>query len=41
MGAAPTVFAKYGLASDRVVAQAMAQFSEECGAGTELVEDLD
>jgi putative chitinase len=38
--AAPAVFATYGLASDLIVSQAMAQFSEECGAGTELVENL-
>ena len=40
MGAAPTVFAKYGLTSDLLVAHAAAQFSEECGAGTEVVENL-
>lgn len=39
--AAPTVFPKYGLTTDVMVAQAMAQFSEECGAGLEVVEDLD
>lgn len=38
--AAPFVFAKYGLASDLVIAQAMAQFSHECGAGDEMVENL-
>jgi len=38
--AAPGVFAKYGLTSDLVVAHAMAQFSEECGAGGEVVENL-
>ncbi len=38
--AAPTVFPKYGLTSDLLVAQAMAQFSHECGAGTEVVENL-
>ena len=40
IAAAPTVFPKYGLASSLiVVAHAMAQFSEECGAGLEMVED--
>src|ERR1700677_1564969 len=38
--AAPGVFAKYGLASDLVVAHAMAQFSEECGAGDGVGENL-
>jgi putative chitinase len=40
MTAAPAVFAKYGLTSDLIVAHAAAQFSEECGAGTEVVENL-
>ena len=40
VAAAPGVFAKYGLTSDLVVAHAMAQFSEECGAGNEVVENL-
>src|SRR5271165_5500454 len=39
--AAPGVFGTYGLTSDLVVAHAMAQFSEECGAGTEVVKNLD
>lgn len=34
------VFAKYGLTSMLVVAHAMGQFSEECGAGLEMVENL-
>jgi putative chitinase len=38
--AAPTIFPKYGLTSDLLVAHAMAQFSEECGAGTEVEENL-
>ena len=38
--AAPTVFAKYGLTTDLLVAHAMAQFSHECGAGSEVVENL-
>jgi putative chitinase len=40
VGAAPTVFPKYGLTSDLLVAHAMAQFSHECGAGNEVVENL-
>lgn len=37
---APTVFPKYGLNSELAVAHAMAQFSHECGAGTEVIENL-
>lgn len=37
---APTVFQKYGLTSNLVIAHAMAQFSEECGAGLEMVENM-
>jgi putative chitinase len=37
---APTVFPKYGLNSDLVIAHAMAQFSLECGAGLFMVENL-
>jgi putative chitinase len=37
---APAVFAKYGLTSPLLVAHAMAQFSHECGAGIEVVENL-
>jgi putative chitinase len=40
VAAAPTVFAKYGLDSDLVIAHAMAQFSHECGAGNEMVENI-
>jgi putative chitinase len=40
IAAAPTVFAKYGLTSNLVIAHAMAQFSHECGAGDEMVENL-
>ncbi len=40
VAAAPAVFAKYGLNSDLVIAHAMAQFSQECGAGTEMVENI-
>jgi putative chitinase len=38
--AAPIVFSNYGLTSDLLVAHAMAQFSHECGAGNEVVENL-
>lgn len=37
---AQEVFAKYGFASDVEIAQAMAQFSHECGAGTEMTENI-
>ena len=37
---APTVFPKYGLDTPIVIAHAMAQFSHECGAGLEMVENL-
>jgi putative chitinase len=40
LAAVPAVFANYGLTSDLIVAHAIAQFSEECGSGTELVENL-
>src|SRR5215510_12084582 len=40
VSAASNVFAEYRLDSNLLVAQAMAQFSHECGAGTELVENL-
>ena len=38
--AAPDVFARYGLEDDLTIAHAMAQFSVECGAGAEMVENL-
>ena len=38
--AAPTVFPKYGLTSDLLIAHAMAQFSHECGAGNDMVENI-
>src|ERR1700736_2736113 len=38
--AASIVFPRYGLTSDPLIAHAMAQFSHECGAGTEVVENL-
>lgn len=37
---APTVFPKYGLNDKLTVAHAMAQFSEECDAGREMVENM-
>jgi putative chitinase len=37
---APAVFPKYGLTNDLLIAHAMAQLSHECGAGTEVVENL-
>lgn len=37
---APATFAKYGLTSPLVVAHAMAQFSEECGQGLEMIENM-
>lgn len=40
IAAAPTVFPKYGLISKLAIAHAMAQFSEECGAGTEMQENM-
>lgn len=40
VASAPAVFTKYGLTNDLLVAHAMAQFSHECGAGTEVIENL-
>jgi putative chitinase len=40
VAAAARVFAKYGLNTDLVIAHAMAQFSHECGAGNEMVENI-
>lgn len=40
IAAAPAVFTKYGFDSDLLVAHAMAQFSEECGAGVEMMENM-
>ena len=37
---APAIFAKYGLSAPLLVAHAMAQFSEECGQGLEMIENL-
>jgi putative chitinase len=39
IASAPIVFPKYGLTSSLLVAHAMAQFSEESGAGLEMVEN--
>jgi putative chitinase len=39
VASAPNIFPKYGLSSDLVIAHAMAQFSEECGEGLEMVEN--
>ena len=38
--AAPAVFAKYGIDSPLLVAHVMAQISHECGAGRDLVENM-
>lgn len=38
--AAPAVFAKYGITSPLLVAHVMAQISHECGAGHDVVENL-
>ena len=38
--AAPAVFAKYGINSPLLVAHVMAQISHECGAGHDVVENL-
>jgi putative chitinase len=38
--AAPVVFAKYGITSPLLVAHVMAQISHECGAGRDVVENL-
>lgn len=37
---APAVFAKYGIDSPKLVAHVMAQISHECGAGHDVVENL-
>lgn len=37
---APTIFPKYGITEPLTVAHAMAQFSEECGADTDGVENM-
>ena len=40
VASAPAVFAKYGVDSPLALAHMMAQFSEECGCGLEMVENL-
>lgn len=40
VSSAPAVFAKYGLDSALVIAHFMAQASEECGQGLELIENM-
>lgn len=37
---APAVFEKYGITTDLTIAIMMAQFSEECGAGLEMEENM-
>lgn len=37
---APVVFEKYGINTSLLIAHVMAQISHECGAGTEVVENL-
>lgn len=37
---APVVLPKYGIANDLALAHLMAQISHECGAGTEVVENM-
>jgi putative chitinase len=37
---APAVLQKYGITSDLVVAHILAQFSEESGGGTEMIENM-
>src|ERR1700710_1791855 len=40
IAAAPEVFAKYGITTPLLVAHVMAQISHECGAGHDVVENL-
>lgn len=40
IAAAPVVFPKYAITSDLVICHAMAQFSEECGCGSEMQENM-
>jgi putative chitinase len=40
IASAPMVFAKYGITSPRLIAHVMAQISHECGAGHDVVENL-
>lgn len=39
-GTAPSIFAKYGIDSPLLVAHVMSQISHECGAGHEVIENL-
>lgn len=38
--ASAAVFEKYGLSTPLIIAHAMAQFSEECGQGLEMIENM-
>ena len=40
IGSAPSVFAKYGITTPLLAAHVMAQISHECGAGRDVVENL-
>lgn len=40
VSSAPTVFSKYGLTTPLVIAHFMAQASEECGSGLEMIENM-
>jgi putative chitinase len=40
IASAPTVFPKYSLTTDLLICHAMAQFSEECGCGAEMQENM-
>lgn len=40
IASAAIVFPKYGLSSDLAICHAMAQFSEECGCGSEMAENM-
>ena len=40
IASAPAVFARYGISSPLLVAHVMAQISHECGAGRDVVENL-
>lgn len=40
IASAPAVFAKYGITTPLLVAHVMAQGSHECGAGTEVIENI-
>lgn len=40
VNSAPAIFPKYGFTTALIVAHAMAQFSEECGSGLEMIENM-